>query len=111
MDDNRYCKNCHSVVEFEYGKETAVCPECGQEVKLKDTLAGWTREARMAQVRAMHEIMCNANDENIYMTWIISGCPDCASEEDIEYIAMDDESYEETFDLFVKLIRKKGNRW
>ena len=30
---------------------------------------------------------------------------------DIEDIAMDDEAYNECFDLFVKLIAKKGNRY
>ena len=57
----------------------------------------------------MHELMCQANDENIYMTWIYL-MPDEPSEEDFEYIASDDEAYNECFDLFVKLIAKKGNR-
>ena len=51
-----------------------------------------------------------ANDENIYMTWILL-MPDEPTDEDIEDIAMDDEAYNECFDLFVKLIAKKGNRY
>ena len=58
----------------------------------------------------MHQLMCEANDEDIYMTWIYV-MPDGATEEDFMDIAMDDEQYNECFDLFVKLIVKKGNRW
>ena len=44
------------------------------------------------------------------MTWIYL-MPDCPAEEDFESIAIDDEQYSECFDLFVKLISKKGNRY
>ena len=66
-------------------------------------------KSRIAQLKSMQELMCQANDENIYMTWIYL-MPDEPSEEDFEYIASDDEAYNECFDLFVKLIAKKGNR-
>lgn len=66
-------------------------------------------KSRIAQLKSMYELMCQANDENIYMTWIYL-MPDEPSEEDFEYIASDDEAYNECFDLFVKLIAKKGNR-
>ena len=71
----------------------------------------YTKEARVTQLKAMHELMCNANDEGIYMTWITTGVPDCPTEDDFEWIAEDDQAYDECFDLFVKLIARKGNRW
>ena len=68
------------------------------------------KETRIAQLKAMHKLMLNANDEGIYMTWICR-VPDCPMEEDFEEIADDDEEYNECFNLFVKLISKEGNRW
>ena len=69
-----------------------------------------SKKARVAQLKAMHELMINANDESIYMTWIYV-MPDEPMEEDFEYIAEDDDAYNHCFDLFVQLIARKGNRW
>lgn len=110
MDLNHYCRECGNPIEFEYGKPTAHCPICNKEVERKDTIAGYTRDARVAQLKAMHQLMCEANDEGIYMAWIYT-VPDCPSEEDFIDIAMDDEEYNHCFDLFVKLIAKSGNRY
>ena len=74
-------------------------------------MSKYTRKARMAQLKAMHELMMNANNEGIYMVWIVTGVPDCPTEDDFEDIAADDKLYNECFDLFVKLIAREGNRW
>ena len=110
MDFNHYCKECGDPIEFEYGKTIAYCPTCKKEIERKDTIAGYTRDARVAQLKAMHQLMCEANDEDIYMSWIYT-MPDCPSDEDFIDIAMDDEQYNECFDKFVKLIAKSGNRY
>lgn len=110
MDFNKYCKECGHHIEFQYGEMTAYCPVCDKEITRKDTIEGYTRDARISQLKAMHKLMCNANDENIYMTWIYL-IPDCPSEDDFIEIASDDEQYNECFDLFVKLIAKAGNRY
>ena len=104
------CRTCGNEVERNHETKTAHCAHCNKEITFKETMASWTLEARMAQLTAMHELMCNANDEYIYGTWIYT-MPDGATKEDIQYIAMDDEEYNECFDLFVKLIKKDGNRW
>ena len=70
----------------------------------------WTLRARIAQLKAMHELMLNANDEEIYMRWILL-MPDEPTEDDFVNIAEDTEEYNEFFDFFVKLIADKGNRW
>ena len=70
-----------------------------------------TIESRINQLKAMHTLMTEANDENIYMHWATLAVPDCPSEDDFEYIAQDEELYNECFDLFVKLIALKGNRF
>lgn len=68
-------------------------------------------ESRIKQLKAMHKLMCMANDEGITMTWLTGGVPDCPLESDFESIAEDDEDYNACFDLFVRLIAKKGNRY
>ena len=69
-----------------------------------------TKESRIAQLKAMHEVMINANDESIYVSWISCGVPDCPQEDDFEFIAEDNEEYNEVVDLFVELIQRKGYR-
>ena len=110
FNNNRYCKQCGSEVEFGYGITQSYCPGCETSVQRIDTIAGYTRDARVNQLKSMHALMCEANDEMIYMSWI-NIMPDCPSEEDIESIAIDDKQYNECFDLFVKLISKNGNRY
>ena len=110
MSLSHYCKKCGYRIKFQYGSETAYCPNCNKDIERKETIAGYTRDARVSQLKAMHNLMMEANDESIYMTWIYR-MPDCPSEEDFIDIAMDDEEYNACFDLFVKLIAKKGNRY
>lgn len=110
MNTKYYCKHCGTQVHFEYGMTQTYCAGCDTSVQRVDVIVGFTRDARINQLKAMHELMTEANDENIYMTWIYL-MPDCPSEEDFESIAISDEQYNECFDLFVKLIAKKGNRY
>lgn len=70
----------------------------------------FAKETRIKQLKAMHELMTLANDEDIYMAWIYT-MPDEPSEEDFEDIAEDDEMYNECFDAFVRLIKHEGNRY
>lgn len=110
MDFNHYHKECGHHIEFEYGKTTGYCPICDKEIERKDTIAGYTRDARVTQLKAMHQLMCEANDESIYMSWIYT-MPDCPSEDDFKEIALSDEDYNECFDKFIRLIAKNGNRY
>ena len=113
MDFNHYCKKCGRVVEeidSINGQRAYKC-ECQEEpLKWNEAIPGFTKDARVAQLKAMHELMTEANDERIYMTWIYR-MPDCPTEEDFIDIAMDDDEYNGCFDLFVKLIAKEGNRY
>ena len=111
MDFNRYCKHCGEAVYPEENIGRIIhCYNCDRPLEPKDIIAGHTRDARINQLKAMHNLMCEANDEGIYMIWIYR-MPDCPTEEDFVDIAMDDEQYNECFDLFVKLIARKGNRY
>lgn len=110
MDFSRYCKHCGSVVELDYGSTEYTCDNCKRTGPIKDLVAGWTKEARMAQLEAMHTLMANCNDEFIYERWIYL-MPDGATEEDFFDIALNEEFYNECFDLFIKLVAKDGMRW
>lgn len=110
MNFERYCKICGSQVEFKYDPNKTYCDNCKKELTRKDTIAGYTLTARVEQLKAMHELMRNANDEEIYMVWIYR-VPDEPSDDDFVSIALNDEEYNGCFDLFVKLIAKKGNRY
>ena len=104
------CRHCSTEIEFNSDGLYAQCNNCNKDLQSKEIISTWNLEARMKQLAAMHELMCQANDEMIYMSWIIL-MPDGATEEDFKDIALDDEQYNECFDFFVKLIKKEGNRW
>ena len=90
--------------------KTAYCPYCDRPITFEETIENYIFKARVEQLKSMHEIMRNANDEEIYMTWIYT-MPDEPLEEDFLDIASDDEMYNECFDAFVDLIKYEGNRW
>ena len=113
MDFNRYCKNCGRKVEEidpVDGNRAFKCECTDGLLNYKEVIPGFTKDARITQLKAMHTLMLEANDESIYMSWIYI-MPDCPSEEDFESIAIDDEQYNECFDKFVRLIVKDGNRY
>lgn len=64
-------------------------------------------ETRLKQIKSMHELMTQTNDEAIYMTWIMI-MSDQPSEEDFRDIAEDDEQFNDCFEWFVKLIQTDG---
>ena len=64
-------------------------------------------ETRVKQIKAMHELMTQTNDEAIYMAWIMI-MPDQPSEEDFRDIAEDDEQFNDYYKLFVQLIQDDG---
>ena len=59
---------------------------------------------RMVTLKRMHEVMQNINDESYYMDWITMGVPDEPCDEDFEYIAENDEEYEDCVRIFVSLV-------
>lgn len=63
---------------------------------------------RMNLVGGMNEYVKCMNDENAYMSWIML-VPDEATEEDLQDIAEDDEMFQETVDLFNRLVKRYGN--
>lgn len=114
MDCNMYCCNCGRIareMNDEVSKRRYWTCECTDGLLFDDkVIRGFTRASRIRQLKAMHDLMCEANDEEIYFAWIVT-MPDEPSEEDFIDIAMNDELYNECFNEFVRLIAKKGNRY
>ena len=105
------CRHCGTKVKFELGFSTVFCAGCEKTIiKPTDTIPTYIFNARVAQLKAMHELISNANDEGIYMIWIYL-MPDGATEEDFKDIALDDDLYNECWDLFAELVKRKGNKW
>lgn len=69
-----------------------------------------TTKFRANQLKALHNVILEANDESIYLAWITYAVPDCPDEEDFFDIAEDDDSYNQCVDLFIELVSKKGFR-
>lgn len=65
-------------------------------------------DIRKKNLKAMHTLMCNSNDENIAMTWLAGGVPDAPHEDDFEFIANTEDLYNDCVNLFIALIQKKG---
>ena len=113
-----YCRWCgHEVVKHVEATAAdmtiAYTCECrkGRLLPPSEVMQGSTLDARIKQLESMQTMMQNANDENIYSMWITNGIPDGANWVDLLYIALEDTAYKECFDLFVRLIARKGNRW
>lgn len=66
-----------------------------------------TYESRFQLIQAMHTIVCSINDESAYYRWIRL-VPDCATTDDFDDIAQDDDLYGECCDLFRELIKEYG---
>ena len=61
---------------------------------------------RIKTLKLMHGIMMSMNNEDAYDSWIVMGVPDGASEDDYEFIALDDKEYEDTIALFNRLFKR-----
>lgn len=105
----RICRYCGEIVYIDPDIPIH-CYKCDRDLEPNELISSWSLKARIQQLKSMNELICQANDEGIYYSWIYL-MPDEATEEDFKEIALDDEQYNECFDLFVKLIAKKGNRW
>lgn len=107
MLNKDFCKNCGAEIDFNYKEET-VCPRCNKTLTAIDVVPGWKVQTNMNRLKAMHDLMCEANLETIYWVWASDGIPDCPSEDDFFFVALDEEECKEHFDLFLRLITKKG---
>lgn len=54
-------------------------------------------------IKALNEIVLGLGDEDLIDLWLMNGVPDQPSEEDFEFIANDQESFDDLINLFVRL--------
>ena len=101
-----YCRHCGSVVTPIENEGTYSCDCISTPLHKEDIIWWYTAETRRARVKAMHELVRLANDENLYMRWIYL-VPDEPIEDDFFEIALNDELYEDTIKLFKKLVAKE----
>lgn len=67
------------------------------------------KKVRIMLLEQMHSTVINEfDDEENIMVWLMLGVPDCPSEDDFEFIAEDDENFNETVALFNRLCKLEG---
>lgn len=67
-----------------------------------------TLESRVAALELCHNEIIDLGDEEAYEWWIAMGVPDEPSKDDLEYIAKNDKEYEETLQLYKKIVHEYG---
>ena len=60
-----------------------------------------TREDRIGWIKSMHDVIVDDGDERIYMRWIMI-VPDEPQEDDFEFIADDEELWDDCWNFFKK---------
>ena len=60
-----------------------------------------TREDRIGWIKSMHDVSVDDGDERIYMRWIMI-VPDEPQEDDFEFIADDEELWDDCWNFFKK---------
>lgn len=63
-----------------------------------------TLESRVAALQLCHNEIIDLGDEEAYEWWIAMGVPDEPSKDDFEWIAKNDDEYEETLQLYKKIM-------
>ena len=69
-----------------------------------------TLESRIAALNQCHEDIINLGDEEAYEWWIAMGVPDEPSRDDFKYIAKNDDEYEDTLQLYKKIMYEYGGK-
>lgn len=67
-----------------------------------------TLESRVAALKVCHNEIINLDDEEAYEWWIAMSVPDEPSKSDFEWIAKNDKEYEETLQLYKKIMYEYG---
>ena len=62
-----------------------------------------TYKERVRQLKEMDNIARNFDDENLIDIWLVEGCPDESTEEDYQYIAENEDGFNEVLKLFTFL--------
>ena len=63
-------------------------------------------ETKKNLLRQMNDYIINLGNEEIWEEWITYGVPDCPSEDDFNFIASNDNDWNEVCNLFGILVNK-----
>ena len=66
-------------------------------------------QTRIKMLKEMNKYIIEMGDEEIWMDWITLGVPDEPSEDDYEFIAEDDDEWNNVCDLFGKLAKEEAD--
>lgn len=66
-------------------------------------------QARIKMLKQMNTYIIEMGDKEIWMNWITLGVPDEPSEDDYEFIAENDDEWNDICDLFGKLAEEKAD--
>lgn len=65
------------------------------------------KELKIELLKAMDKVICDiVGDEDLWESWICCGVPDCASEDDYEWIASNKEEFHDVVKLFTRLVKE-----
>lgn len=67
------------------------------------------KKIRINLLKQMNEYICKMGDEEIWMDWITLGVPDEPSEDDYEFIAENDDEWNDICNLFGRLAREEAD--
>lgn len=70
----------------------------------KEIFCEETKEKAAENIKAMHQLVLNLNDESAYESWITI-VPDEPSDEDFEYIVTETELYDEAIRCFRYIVK------
>lgn len=63
---------------------------------------------RLENVKAMDKVIKNHfQDENVIDSWLMSGVPDAATDEDYAWFADNELEYDDLVDLFIRLVNRE----
>jgi len=66
-------------------------------------------QARIKMLKEMNKYIIEMGDEEIWMDWITLGVPDEPSEDDYEFIAENDNEWNDVCNLFGKLTEEEAD--
>ena len=92
FDEHSYLDSLKNMITYYQGG----CPSRWEidNKKVKERI-NWLKNA--------HEFITLLNNENAYYDWIVEGVPDCPSENDFEFIASNEDSFNEVKDYFFEV--------
>ncbi len=66
------------------------------------------QETRLKLLHGMNDYILQLGDETLWGAWFLTGIPNCPTEEDFEFFALDDDEWVYICRLFARLTIERG---